>query len=343
VLEWSRRGDLLGAVERAGAELVHVQHGAYLGRDRRLLQLFASLARRDVGRVITLHGVHRGWLAARFHRALAAVSDRIVVHQPEAAAERLLRHGVPREKIAVIPHGTPDAPLPDRTEARRRLGLSPTAPIALFLGFLSISKSIHTVVRAFPRVIGELPQARLVVAGRPEKSFPNRLYLWFLERLMRRGRAAGWLDYRPGYLPSERLADYLAAADLLLFPYQQSWGSASGILHRAFGAGRAILCARGPKFAEAQALGAEVPEAFARPGDPADWARCLTRLLADEPARRRLERLSAEHGRRSLWPDVAARHLALYQSTSSNRAAAATRAGPSMSASPSSSAIKLRA
>ncbi len=326
---WSLRGDwvpdVLAAVDRARVDVVHLQHGYYMGRDGRVPALLAGLRSRGVRAVITLHAIYAErfrrltslgrWSPARFHRALAERADRLVIHQREGAFEPLVRHGVPAAQIVVIPHGTADTAATDPVAARQALGLPATAPIAIFLGFLMYSKGVDTVVRAFDRVAAAVPGARLIVVGRPERDFPNPQYVWWLERLMRRGRAAGWLDYRPGYIPADLIPAYLAAADVLVFPYRQGYGSASGILHRAYGAGRPVICSRGPKFSDARGrMEGDVPEAFADPGDVADWARSLVKLLGDPEARGRVARMSAELGRRSAWPVVAGQHLGLYRS-----------------------------
>jgi glycosyltransferase involved in cell wall biosynthesis len=198
--------------------------------------------------------------------------------------------------------------------ARRDLGLPEGAPIVLFLGFISIGKGVDTVVRAFDQVVQEIPGALLVVAGRQEPSFPQPQYAWWLRRLMRRGLEGKWIDFRPGYLAEHLIPSYLAAADLVVFPYRQRFGSASGMFHQALGSGCTIVASRCPKFEEGrETFASEAPEAFAAPNDPAAWARSIVTLLKNKALRERISRLSAELGRRTSWPSVAEQHLHLYR------------------------------
>jgi glycosyltransferase involved in cell wall biosynthesis len=317
--------DVVAAVERARPDVVHLQHGGYMGRDARVPALLDELQSRGVRTAITLHGVYpqarrsmwrpSKWSPARFHRALGERCDRIVIHQRADAYEPLVAHGVPAARITVIPHGTPAVPAVDGREAREQLGLPVDRPIALFLGFIEYSKGVDTVARAFRAVAAAVPNALLVIAGRVEQhDLQDWLYRFTLERRLRLGRREGWIEYRPGYLPAADIPAYLAAADVVVFPYRQKHGSASGVLHRAFAAGRAVVCSRGPKFVDtACAFGDDAEIALPESTNPRAWTDSLARVLDDCELRGRLARASSELGRASAWPVVADAHLALYR------------------------------
>jgi glycosyltransferase involved in cell wall biosynthesis len=116
--------------------------------------------------------------------------------------------------------------------------------------------------------------------------------------------------WRLGFAPEEEVGLLYGAADAVLLPYAQSYGSASGILHHALGAGRAVLCSSSPKFAEvAEHIGrdAVLPTHSARA-----WARALERAATDEGWLQSLEARARRRGVQTAWPEVGAQHVALY-------------------------------
>jgi glycosyltransferase involved in cell wall biosynthesis len=314
--DWS--AELLRAVDEAGPKLVHIQHGMYMGHDGRMERFLAGLRARRIPGVVTLHGVWptsflRLW-PGQFHQALGRSADRLVIHQRAESMDVLLRHGVPAERIVVIPHGTREAPAIDGHLARRKLGLD-EMPLALFAGLIFRRKGLHTVVRAFESVAREVPDACLLAVGRERTADPiDRLYRAWLHRLTRRGRKAGWLDFRPGHVSEEELSLFIASADVVVFPYLRPYGSASGILHRTLAAGRPVICSNVPTFAEVlEAWGGELPELIVAAGDIESWSRALTGFFCRGELRARAAEASAALGRASLWSSVADLHLRMYR------------------------------
>jgi glycosyltransferase involved in cell wall biosynthesis len=320
---WDPRSDwppeLLRAVDDVAPQVVHVQQGMYMGHGRRVTRFLEGLKSRRIPVVVTLHGVWPAGLARRwprrFHGTLAALADRIMIHQRAGALAVLLGHGVPAERIMVIPLGTADPPTIDVARARERLGLT-RKPIVLFAGLIFRRKGLHTAVRAFKSVSRDVPRACLLAVGRERSAHPvDELYRAWLRGLMRLGRKAGWIDFRPGHASEEDLSLYIGTADLIVMPYLRPYGSSSAIFHRALAAGRPVLCSDVPTFAEAiDAWTTDLPEMIVPPGDVQAWARAMTLALTRPDLRERAARASLELGLRSRWPSVAAEHIRMYRS-----------------------------
>jgi len=310
--------ELLRAVDAVAPRIVHIQHGMYLGHGRRVARFLEGLRSRRIPVAVTLHGVWptaltRHW-PRRLHRALAEYAGRVLIHQRAGALDVLLKHGVPEERIVVIPLGTPDPPVFDAARAREKLGLT-RKPVVLFAGLIFRRKGLHTAVRAFKSVSRDVPGAHLLAVGRERSGHPvDQLYRLWLRGLMRRGRKAGWIDFRPGHASEEDLSLYIGSADLVVMPYLRPYGSSSAIFHRALAAGRPVLCSNVPTFAEAiDAWALDVPEMIVRPGDVRAWARAMTGILTRPDLRERAARASFELGRKSRWPFVAEEHIRLYR------------------------------
>jgi len=322
---------IAAAVERVRPDVVHVQHEeSFLGHDGRMIALLEQLRARGIRSVVTLHTVHGGVLGGAYHRKLARACDRLVVHQRTGNRDTLLAQGVPPERVQLIAHGTPALALPDRATARAQLELPQDVPIALFFGFIHFRKRVHVAIDAFERSLGALGDARFVIAGRLRRShILDTLYAKRFARSMRAGVAAGRIIYRPGFVPPEHKAAYYAAADVVVMPHVQPYGSASGVLHEALAARRAILCTRGKKFAEAvEALSDEFPDAFPLPDHRASWQRGFESLLGSEARRAALAVCVGTLAEETSWAHSAQRHADLYRSLVMPPPVAATAAAP---------------
>ena len=310
-------------------DVVHIQHEeAILHQDGRLIRLLEAAGKAGIARVVTLHSIYDGrlglpilwWPPPIFHRAIAANAEAIVVHQHAGGGDVLERQGVPPEKIQVIAHGTPHVEKWSRADARARLSLPANAKIALFLGIIHPKKNVKTVVDAAGAVAAAVPDFRLLIAGRQrQRTVIDAMYGQRLARAMAPGRAAGWLDFRPGHIAEGDVPIYFAAADVVLFPYDQSYGSASGVFHLALGAGRACIFSSSPKFGEAREIFAGLPVTAAPARDVPSWERAMITLLSSESMRAEAEVMANAGAAASAWPVLGARYAQLYRDVAGRR------------------------
>ena len=321
---WSRDrdwvADILARLETLRPELVHFQHEeAILGQDGRLPRLLRGAKALGIATAVTLHSVYAGALGVpgirysgqRFQRAIGKDADRIIVHQIDGCQDRLLAQGVAADKVLVIPHGTNVLALKPRDEARAELGIAPEVPMLLAIGFIHKKKGLHTLVDAIPKVRQKVPAVHLLIAG----SFRTRPWDLLYNRRLRAGIAPGLgdgsIDLREGFHSGPDMNTMLAAADLLALPYRQRYGSASGILHMALGAGVPVLCADGYKFAEAKrAWGHEHPALFPPPEDATAWADAISDVLSNPDLLKQLADSSRTLGEQTSWQRVAQQHAA---------------------------------
>lgn len=312
-------GVFLEAIDAAQTQLVHLQHGLYIGHGRDLDRFLAGLRDRRIPCVVTLHGVwpptlFRRW-PARFYRLLAENVQQVIIHQRAGTLTLLQEHGIPTDRITVIPHGTwtseeiTPANIPDTMGMAGRR-------IVLFAGNIFRRKGLHIVIQAFPAVARRIPGACLLVVGNERtNNVLDRLYRFWLHARMRPGLKEGWLIRRAEYVPDDELWARIVAAEVVVFPYMRRYGSASGVFHRVLAAGRPAMCANIPTFAEAiDAWGESLSDLFPPAGDVAAWSRALINILSDEHFRRRAMEASAALGRETSWSLVAREHLELYRS-----------------------------
>jgi len=325
---WKRGGDwdtaAAAAVIARRPAVVHIQHEeAILHQDARLIRFLETVGKAGIARVLTLHSVYGGmlgvpifwWPPPMFHRAIAANAEAIVVHQQEGGRDVLERHRVAPDKIQVIAHGTPHVDGGSRSAARARLGLPADAKIALFFGVIHPKKNLQTIVAAAGAVAAAVPGFRLLIAGRlRDRTVLDAMYGRRLARAMGPGTAGGWIDFRGGYIAAADIPVYLAAADVVVFPHDQGYGSASGVFHLALGAGRACICSSSPKFGEAREIfGRKIPAAIAPARDVAAWQRAMIDLLSNDRLRAEAEALAQAGAADSAWPVLGRRYAQLYR------------------------------
>jgi glycosyltransferase involved in cell wall biosynthesis len=234
------------------------------------------------------------------------------VHGFRAMAEELISQRIPGAKVHVVPHGTEIVEAPSRDEARDSLGIPRSARMLLYFGFVHPQKGAHTLLLAMRRIAGELPGSLLCIAGGVRtRTLFNRAYWSWLRSLARRPSLRGRVLVRPGFADPVVARLLFRAADMVLLPYRQSYGSASGVVHQAVGAGCLPLCSRSPKFTE---IADDVDPALIVPAQAScDWADAVVRLLADDEARVRLTEKTRGYARRTAWPVIGARHAAIYR------------------------------
>jgi phosphatidyl-myo-inositol dimannoside synthase len=266
-LELVRRGR-----DRATPTVV-MFHGNFLGLAhasvRRARRRPAALPR-EVALLRTLcrdHFPHGNWRV--FRRCEA-----IVPSQQQLRGTRL-SHLLRRDRVHVVPNGVDTelfSPAP-QAEARAELGL-PSGPLAVCVGRLNREKGFGHAMATLRTV----PELRLVIVGDGEERGA-------LEREAGEQQVAERVVFA-GAQPHERIARYLAAADLFLFPTERD-EAAPLVLPQALAAGAAVIASACGGVTEV--VGADEAGILVPPGDAAALAAAVRGLLESPEERRRLQ------------------------------------------------------
>lgn len=195
----------------------------------------------------------------------------------EEAKKRLVRLGVPKEKIFVGPNALPICPLreayenSDPLKPREELGISPDTKVILSLSYLREVKGVQYLIRAFERLRKERGDVKLVIAGAGP-------YLDELKSIQKDRKIPG-IIFR-GYLPEEEKPEYYKMADVFVLPtLRDPWGLT---INEAMICERPILTTEGAGAKElVKDNGVIVPS-----GDEEALYEALQSLLADEESLR---------------------------------------------------------
>lgn len=248
----------------------------------------------DIPFVMHVHSteVGRSGGSSQTIRALeerAAERADIVVTVSQAMQDELVSFGVPAEKIRVVYNGVDPVKYdPDRISGaevrayRERLGLGDD-PVIFFIGRLTRVKGVDTLVRAFEHVLGQVPEARLVIVGTGEMEDEVRR----LAAATGKGRVSLLFSM---ISEEERILSY-AAADVCVFP--STYEPFGIVCTEAMAMGKPVVVgAQGTSGMREQVVpsGPEICGFHIDPYDPRDIATYISLILQDAALRRTMGR-----------------------------------------------------
>lgn len=255
----------------------------------RLLRVLAPIA----GVVYTRRTVFPVRPAGKYRRG----ADRVVA-VAEAVATELLRAGVARERVRVIPSAVDLAEVDSASPVSTSL-LPGGRPLAACVAALALEKGHDLLLDAWARVLADHPRACLLLIGDgPERRRVSAAVSRLPEGSV---RLLGDREDVPRWLKSVDLAVLASSSE-----------GVGGALLEAMACSRAVVATAVGGLPETVADG--VTGILVPPGDPAALADALTRLLADRELRWRLgcagrRRVEDRFSR----PAAAAAHLELYR------------------------------
>ena len=154
-----------------------------------------------------------------------------------------LQWAAPALPVRPVPDPTPPEPvLYDRAAVRAEIGVEDGRRLAVLLGGLDPRKGALTTLRALLDLPPDAARSLCVVLwGRVEPAVAEAFAALRAEvDAQVEGRGGVQLVVRDAFVPRDRLQSVVAAADVVLLPYDRHVGS-SGFLMRAAGAGTPVL------------------------------------------------------------------------------------------------------
>lgn len=314
---WTRNSltyarDIVKVVKQENPDVIHVEH-EYLsyGRPRYgilfplvlallrplrrplILTMHSVLRRRKMSAdFLLLHQVGSEFSAVKrslivlFTKIIIALADHVIVHSQEMRTVLMKDYSVPDRKIAVVFHGMDSHPVnTDAKEAKKELGLFDKF-VFLFFGFVVPSKGIEILLRSFSEVSTLLHNAVLVLAGGYHPRLPDELpqYLGTIEKVIGELQLADKVTFRNHYVSSECLEKYIAAADIVVFPYVDDIiVGVSGAVATCAGMGKAIIASDLPRFTSDIENGHD--GILVQPNSYRELSSAMVRLAGDEQLR----------------------------------------------------------
>jgi len=201
---------------------------------RRYLQILETAVSRGVKIVWTVHNlIPHGSVSPKVDtqafEKVAKLASRLIAHS-DASREAIVEfYNVPKEKVAVIPHGNYIGLYPNnvsKSEARLCLGLPEDSICFAFVGLIRPYKGVLEMLDAF--IAAPEVNAKLLIAGKPTGGISR-------EELQTKCKSDDRIILNANRIPHEDMQLYLNACDAALFPYRRSLTSGAIILAMSFG------------------------------------------------------------------------------------------------------------
>ncbi len=299
-------------LNHSNVKVVNIQHefGIFGGESGEFICEFMDKLKKPI--VTTLHTV-----LPNFESKTKEVFDRIVrksaavVVLNKTTSELVQQKGVSPKKIKLIPHGCPDLPLVSSTKVKPMLGLKNKIVLSTF-GLLSKSKGIEYVIQALPEIIKREPRIIYNVLGvtHPNvKISEGENYRNTLQKMAKTLGVSGHVKFFDRFLSKTELYQYLQATDVYVTPYPSPNQVSSGTLSYALAAGKAVVST--PYLHAKEAL-SEGRGLFCKFNDSASIAEKVTEIIDNKSLRRSLEKNAYSYSRKSTWPIIAKKYLALF-------------------------------
>lgn len=258
--------------------------------------------------VFTVHNVlphERSYLHVYASRMLFRLGDHYIVHSESNRAQLIRFYGISPQQVSLIPHGPLDFHVRDemdRQASRKELGFHPDDRVILLFGAIRPYKGIDTALRAFAKVLKEIPQARLLIAGKLWEGW--EVYARIIDELGVGRRVKTNLTY----IPSAEVYKFFVTSDLVVLPYHH-FESQSGVGAIAVSFHKPMIVTKVgglPELVEDSRL--VVP-----PMDPNALAQAIIKCMKNDA---RLEAMSAGAealAARLAWPAIAKKTWEVYQ------------------------------
>ncbi len=286
-------------------------HGAYV------IELIGNL-RMPV--VTTLHTVLQAPSPEQLllTKRLGQLSDRLVVMSQKASELLSSVYGVPKEKIALIPHGIPDVPFVDPNFYKDQYGVEGRKVILTF-GLISPGKGIEYMIEALPEIVSRHPDAVYIVLGatHPQvKREQGEAYRLELHGRARELKVAEHLIFHNRFVELKELCELLGAADIYVTPYLNKEQIVSGTLAYALGSGKATVST---PYWYAEEMLAEGRGRLVPFKDPTALAREINDLFEQEVERHAMRKRAYTFCRDMIWKEVARKYLKLFREVRQER------------------------
>lgn len=232
-------------------------------------------------------------------------SQQVIVHTQNIQKILIDQFRLPPQRVKVLAHGELGS-----LYRRRSQAVAPLAPSArrephtlLFFGRIWPYKGLKYLLQAMPLVAEQIPDVKLIIAGRGEE----------LQQYFPQGSDANRYEIHNEFIPVEAVADLFQRSAVTVLPYIEA--SQSGVAALSYGMGTPVIASNLNGLGEMVRHGQDgllVP-----PRDVAALAAALVQVLSRPDLQSQMQAAALERCRQDLnWRTIAAQTAELYYQVS---------------------------
>ncbi len=320
---WPR---IVAAARQCGAEVVHIQYQAAAYTMHPAANLLPSYLRARLPRVkvaTTFHDLRvpylfpkAGGLRGGAILALDALSHATVVTN-QADLEKLGgtgRSAPPRRWLIPIGSNVSNTPPPDfeRDHWRRQVGATNNTMTVSYFGFMNDTKGVEFLVQALGLLAARRVELRLLIVG-GETGDTDPTNQRYYQRIVRLIESRHLQDkvYWTGFISGEQVSAALLSSDLCALPFRDGASLRRGSLLAALTHGLPTVTTW-PEGPEPMLVNGE-NVIMVEKDSPSALAAALEQLWLDPDTRNRLAMGARKLAESFQWPNIAARHMGMYE------------------------------
>jgi len=304
-------------LNRSNLDVIHLEHeyGIYGGDWGEYVLDFATQIQKPL--VVTFHTVMRNppGKAVEILEQLAGLAGAVVVTVPAARDLLYEIYHVPKNKIQVIPHGSPESRSGQNKAAKAVLGLQGRITV-MTLGLINPGKGIEYGIQAVHRIATKYPNILYLIVGQTHpvvRKHQGEQYREGLQDLTRSLRLEANVKFIDRYLSEAEKDLYYLATDIYLAPYVGRDQVSSGTITEALGFGKCVVST---PSTFAQAALANGRGLFCDFNSPESISDRIQELLNNPSMRLKLESKALDFSRRVTWREAAKTYGRTYQKVS---------------------------
>lgn len=293
-------------------KIVVIQHefGLFFSQEQAFLEFLFQLSKPVI---IVFHTVlpHPDQLLKSKIKSIATVCRSVIVMTHASADILSDEYDLPRQKIAVIAHGTHLVPHLNERTLKQKYGMESRKVLSSF-GLLSSGKGLETTIDALPAIVKDHPEVVFLVIGKTHPEVvktDGEKYREMLEEKVRILNLQNHVRFINKYLALSELLEYLQLTDIYLFTATNPNQAVSGTFAYAMSCACPIISTPIPHALEMLTKDTGIIIDFRNSIQLAD---AVIQILSDDRLRHNLSMNALQKIVSTAWENSAVAHAKLF-------------------------------